>query len=176
MRSYVKGRGCGTHRGVIWPALISGLSISDLSDTGVSPGRRFQPLIFGLAMAIWALTHFAGHDSRDPSGLTLAHQPARSDHTPMQPAMGSRASGRLSGCQGFTNKAPVKGLGALDSRYREWKWVAALQRAHEIAYPSTGKVILYAGSQLVVRHLGNNLAGPRIDHSPFVHRLALQGG
>ena len=81
------------HRGVIWPALISGLAISGLSDTGVSPGRRFQPLIVGLAMAIWALTHFVGHDSRDPPGLTLAHQPAHSDHTPMQPAMGSRASG-----------------------------------------------------------------------------------
>jgi hypothetical protein len=77
--------GCGMHRGVIWPVLISGLAISGLSDTGVSPGRRFQPLIVGLAMAIWALTHFAGHDSRDPPGLTLAHQPAHSDHTPMQP-------------------------------------------------------------------------------------------
>lgn len=29
-------------------------------------------------MVIWALTHFIDHDSRDPSGLTLAHQPARS--------------------------------------------------------------------------------------------------
>lgn len=101
----VKGRRCGMHRGVIWPALISGLAISGLSDTGVSPGRRFQPLIVGLAMAIWALTHFAGHDSRDPPGLTLAHQPAHSDHTPMQPAMGSRASGRLSGCQGVRQKS-----------------------------------------------------------------------
>lgn len=55
-----------------------GMTISGLSDTGVSPGRRFQPLIFGLAVAIWALTHFTGHDSRDPSGLTLAHQPAHS--------------------------------------------------------------------------------------------------
>lgn len=55
-----------------------GMAISGLSDTGVSPGRRFQPLILGLAVAIWALTHFTGHDSRDPSGLTLAHQPAHS--------------------------------------------------------------------------------------------------
>ena len=61
-----------------WPALISGMTISGLSDTGVSPGRSVQPLIFGLAMAIWAFTHFVGHDSRDPSGLTLAHQPAHS--------------------------------------------------------------------------------------------------
>ena len=55
-----------------------GTTISGLSDTGVSPGRRFQPLILGLAVAIWALTHFTGHDSRDPSGLTLAHQPGHS--------------------------------------------------------------------------------------------------
>ena len=55
-----------------------GMTISGLSDTGVSPGRRFQPLILGLAAAIWALTHSTGHDSRDPSGLTLAHQPAHS--------------------------------------------------------------------------------------------------
>lgn len=55
-----------------------GMAISGLSDTGVSPGRRFQPLILGLAVAIWALTHSTGHDSRDPSGLTLAHQPAHS--------------------------------------------------------------------------------------------------
>ncbi len=55
-----------------------GTTISGLSDTGVSPGRRFQPLILGLAVAIWALTHSAGHDSRDPSGLTLAHQPGHS--------------------------------------------------------------------------------------------------
>ena len=54
------------------------MTISGLSDTGVSPGRRFQPLILGLAVAIWALTHFTGHDSRDPSGLTLAHQPGHS--------------------------------------------------------------------------------------------------
>ena len=54
--------------------LISGMTISGLSDTRVSLGRRFQPLITGLAVAIWALTHFAGHDSRDPSGLTLADQ------------------------------------------------------------------------------------------------------
>jgi len=55
-----------------------GTTISGLSDTGVSPGRRFQPLILGLAVAIWALTHFTGHDSRDPSGLTLARQPGHS--------------------------------------------------------------------------------------------------
>lgn len=55
-----------------------GTTISGLSDTGVSPGRRFQPLILGLAVVIWALTHSTGHDSRDPSGLTLAHQPAHS--------------------------------------------------------------------------------------------------
>ena len=55
-----------------------GTTISGLSDTGVSPGRRFQPLILGLAVAIWALTHSTGHDSRDPSGLTLAHQPGHS--------------------------------------------------------------------------------------------------
>lgn len=55
-----------------------GMTISGLSDTGVSPGRRFQPLILGLAVAIWALTHFTGHDSRDPSGLTLARQPGHS--------------------------------------------------------------------------------------------------
>ena len=55
-----------------------GMTISGLSDTGVSPGRRFQPLILGLAVAIWALTHSTGHDSRDPSGLTLAHQPGHS--------------------------------------------------------------------------------------------------
>lgn len=55
-----------------------GTTISGLSDTGVSPWRRFQPLILGLAVAIWALTHFTGHDSRDPSGLTLAHQPGHS--------------------------------------------------------------------------------------------------
>lgn len=55
-----------------------GTTISGLSDTGVSPGRRFQPLILGLAVAIWALTHFTGHDSRDPSGLTLTHQPGHS--------------------------------------------------------------------------------------------------
>ena len=54
------------------------MTISGLSDTGVSPGRRFQPLILGLAVAIWALTHSTGHDSRDPSGLTLAHQPGHS--------------------------------------------------------------------------------------------------
>lgn len=58
--------------------LISGMTISGLSDTRVSLGRRFQPLITGLAVAIWALTHFAGHDSRDPSGLTLADQPPHS--------------------------------------------------------------------------------------------------
>lgn len=52
-----------------------GMTISGLSDTGAPPGRRFQPLILGLAVAIWALTHFTGHDSRDPSGLTLANQP-----------------------------------------------------------------------------------------------------
>lgn len=52
-----------------------GMTISGLSDTGVSPGRRFQPLILGLAVAIWALTHSTGQDSRDPSGLTLARQP-----------------------------------------------------------------------------------------------------
>ena len=50
------------------------MTISSLSDTGVSPGRRFQPLIIGLAAAIWALTHFTGHDSRNPSGLTLAYR------------------------------------------------------------------------------------------------------
>ena len=55
-----------------------GTTISGLSDTGVSPGRRFQPLILGLAVAIWALTHSTGHDSRDPSGLTLARQPGHS--------------------------------------------------------------------------------------------------
>ena len=55
-----------------------GTTISGLSDTGVSPGRRFQPLILGLAVAIWALTHSTGHDSRDPSGLTLARQPRHS--------------------------------------------------------------------------------------------------
>lgn len=55
-----------------------GMTISGLSDTGVSPGRRFQPLILGLAVAIWALTHSTGHDSRDPSGLTLARQPGHS--------------------------------------------------------------------------------------------------
>ncbi|CAI8900570.1 hypothetical protein EMIT0215P_30363 [Pseudomonas serboccidentalis] len=55
-----------------------GMNISGLSDIGVSPGRRFQPLILGLAVAIWALTHFTGHDSRDPSGLTLARQPGHS--------------------------------------------------------------------------------------------------
>ena len=55
-----------------------GMTISGLSDTGVSPGRRFQPLILGLAAAIWALNHSIGHDSRDPSGLTLAHQPGHS--------------------------------------------------------------------------------------------------
>ena len=55
-----------------------GMTISGLSDTGVSPGRRFQPLILGLAAAIWALTHFTGHDSRDPSGLTLSRQPGHS--------------------------------------------------------------------------------------------------
>lgn len=37
----------------------TGLTISGLSDTGVSPGRRFQPIIIGLAVVIWALTHFA---------------------------------------------------------------------------------------------------------------------
>ena len=55
-----------------------GMTISGLSDTGVSPGRRFQPLILGLAVAIWALTHSTGHDSRDPSGLILARQPGHS--------------------------------------------------------------------------------------------------
>jgi hypothetical protein len=50
------------------------MTISSLSDTGVSPGRRFQPLILGLAVAIWALTHFTGYDSRDTSGLTLAYR------------------------------------------------------------------------------------------------------
>ena len=55
-----------------------GTTISGLSDTGVLPGRRFQPLIPGLAVAIWALTHSTSHDSRDPSGLTLARQPGHS--------------------------------------------------------------------------------------------------
>jgi hypothetical protein len=54
-----------------------GLNIRSLVDTGVSPGRSFQLLFIGLALAIWALTqHFSANHSRHPSGLTLAHQPA----------------------------------------------------------------------------------------------------
>jgi hypothetical protein len=69
-----------------------GMTISGLSDTGVSPGRRFQPLILGLAVAIWALTHSTGHDSRDPSGLTLARQPGHSSALPVtSPAPSSTA-------------------------------------------------------------------------------------
>ena len=74
-----------------------GMAISGLSDTGVSPGRRFQPLILGLAVAIWALTHFAGHDSRDPSGLTLAHQPAHSSASINVLAIGSHCKADLPG-------------------------------------------------------------------------------
>ena len=85
----IRSAGCrwarrGVHSGFVgvgWVQMAGadpGMTISGLSDTGVSPGRRFQPLILGLAVAIWALTHFTGHDSRDPSGLTLARQPGHS--------------------------------------------------------------------------------------------------
>ncbi|CAN2983255.1 hypothetical protein METHPM2_970013 [Pseudomonas sp. PM2] len=81
----IRSAGCrwarrGVHSGGVgegWVQMAGadpGMTISGLSDTGVSPGRRFQPLILGLAVAIWALTHSTGHDSRDPSGLTLARQ------------------------------------------------------------------------------------------------------
>jgi hypothetical protein len=70
-----------------------GMTISGLSDTGVSPGRRFQPLILGLAVAIWALTHSIDHDSRDPSGLTLARQHGRSS------ACCGDAGGRVARCR-----------------------------------------------------------------------------
>jgi hypothetical protein len=68
-----------------------GMTISGLSDTGVSPGRRFQPLILGLAVAIWALTHSIDHDSRDPSGLTLARQPGHSSASEIDRSTGALA-------------------------------------------------------------------------------------
>jgi hypothetical protein len=65
-----------------WPVLISGMTISNLVDTGVSPGRRFQLLFIGLTLDFRAAysTFFASSQARYPSGLTLAHQPAHSSN------------------------------------------------------------------------------------------------
>ena len=66
-----------------WPVLkYSGMNISNLVDTGVSPGRRFQLLFTGLSLNFRAAysTFFSSSQSRYPSGLTLAHQPAHSPH------------------------------------------------------------------------------------------------
>lgn len=81
-----------------------GRTISGLSDTGVSPGRRFQPLILGLAVAIWALTHSTGHDSRDPSGLTLARQPGHSS------ACCGDAGGRFRGVYSSASGCDLSGI------------------------------------------------------------------
>lgn len=75
---------------------FSGMTISNLVDTGVSPGRRFQLLFIGLSLDFRAAysTFFASSQARYPSGLTLAHQPAHSSNPKANYSLVSHKGGR----------------------------------------------------------------------------------